>query len=212
MPPLSSRFTEAVDYAQKIHTGFRKGTRVPYLAHLLGVTAIVLGETGNLGIPVTEDMAIAALLHDAVEDEGGMTRLRDIEVEFGRTVARIVEGCSDSFAAKGRKKAPWMARKQAYIDRLPQEPPDTLLVSAADKLYNARSILEDYRQIGPQVWKRFHRGRDDQLWYFDTLLEIFTAKCPKWRIIQELERTVSQLRKISGGESSPRKRRYPPRS
>jgi len=206
VPLLTSQFNRAVKYAGKIHTGFRKGTRVPYMAHLLGVASIVLGETGYVGMDVTEDMAIAALLHDAVEDEGGMARLRDIEAKFGPTVARIVAGCSDSFEPKGRKKAAWIIRKRAYIERLPREPRDALLVSAADKLYNARAILEDYRQIGPDVWKRFKRGRDEQLWYFDALLKIFNAKCPDWRIIQELQRTVAQLRRISARESSRRGR------
>jgi (p)ppGpp synthase/HD superfamily hydrolase len=95
---LTPRFTEAVAYARQVHVGVRKGTQVPYMAHLLGVASLVLGETGHVfPIAVTEDMVIAALLHDAVEDEGGLPRLRDIEAQFGEEVARIVEGCTDSF-------------------------------------------------------------------------------------------------------------------
>src|SRR5438105_8961274 len=136
------------------------------MAHLLGVASLVLGESGHVAFEVTEDIAIAALLHDAVEDEGGLPRLRDIEKEFGSKVARIVEGCTDSFEEDANKKKLWEERKSSYIARLENEPPDTLLVSVADKLYNSRAILEDYREIGPKVWERFKRGREQQLWYF----------------------------------------------
>ena len=202
MLELTPEFTRAVEYARQTHKTYRKGTEVPYLAHLLGVTALVLGEAGHVGFAVTEDMAIAALLHDAVEDEGGMPRLRDIEEKFGANVAKIVEGLSDSFAEDGHKKKPWEERKREYVARLWKEPESTLLVSAADKLYNARAILEDYRQIGPEVWKRFKRGRKDQLRYFEELLKVFTARCADWRIVEELRRTVTELERISAGERS----------
>src|SRR5215469_2435985 len=140
---MTYRFTRAVEYARNIHVGTRKKTEVPYLAHLLGVASLVMGEAGH--VPVTEDMAIAALLHDAVEDAGGMPRLRDIEANFGAEVARIVEGCSDSFEEDSSKKELWEQRKRDYIERLKAEREDTLLVSAADKLYNVRAILEDHR-------------------------------------------------------------------
>src|SRR6266852_2465223 len=152
---LTPRFTQAVDYARQVHVSLRKGTQVPYMAHLLGVAALVLGETGHVPFPVTEDMAIAALLHDAVEDEGGLPRLRDIEAKFGNKVAKIVEGCTDSFVEYPDKKQEWEERKSSYIERLWNEPPDTLLVSVADKLYNARAICEDHREIGSEVWSRF---------------------------------------------------------
>jgi (p)ppGpp synthase/HD superfamily hydrolase len=160
---LTPRFTLAVDYARQVHVSLRKGTQVPYMAHLLGVASLVLGETGHVPFPVTEDMAIAALLHDAVEDEGGLPRLRDIEEKFGKEVAKIVEGCTDSFEQDPNKKQVWEVRKASYIERLWNEPPATLLVSIADKLYNARAILEEYRQIGAEVWTRFKRGRKHQL-------------------------------------------------
>jgi len=156
---LTPRFTLAVDYARQVHVGLRKGTQVPYMAHLLGVKSLVLGETGHVPFPVTEDMAIAALLHDAVEDEGGLPGLRDIEAKFGKEVSRIVEGCTDSFEEDANKKQEWEQRKSSYVERLWKESPDTLLVSIADKLYNARAILEEYRQIGSEVWSRFKRGR-----------------------------------------------------
>jgi len=139
---LTHRFTEAVDYARHVHVELRKGTQVPYMAHLLGVASLVLGETGHIGPHmVTEDMVIAALLHDAVEDEGGLPRLRDIEEKFGKEVAKIVEGCSDSFEQDPNKKQVWEVRKASYIERLRNEPTATLLISIADKLYNARAIL-----------------------------------------------------------------------
>jgi (p)ppGpp synthase/HD superfamily hydrolase len=118
---------------------------------------------------------IAALLHDAVEDHGGLLRQQDIEQNFGPNVARMVEGLSDSFSEDASKKLSWMERKQAYIQRLRGEPEDVRLISAADKLYNARAILEDYREIGPKVWDRFKRGRSDQIWYFDELIAVFKS-------------------------------------
>src|SRR3989475_12387217 len=115
---LTPRFTQAVDYARQVHVSLRKGTQVPYMAHLLGVASLVLGETGHVPFPVTEDMAIAALLHDAVEDEGGLPRLRDIEAKFGNKGAKIVQGCTDSSVADPDKNKEWDERKSACIERL----------------------------------------------------------------------------------------------
>lgn len=200
---LTPRFTQALDYARQIHVGTRKGTRVPYMAHLLGVASLVMGETGHVPFAVTEDMVIAALLHDAVEDEGGLPRLRDIGARFGSEVAHIVKGCTDSFEVDSSKKRAWEQRKASYIKRLREERDEsegTLLVSAADKLYNARAIVEDYREVGAEVWKRFKRGRKDQLWYFDELLKIYEMRCPNWRIIKELKQVIAELAMLSGGE------------
>lgn len=196
---LSSRFTSAVDYARHIHIERRKGTGIPYMAHLLGVAALVMGEAGHVGFPVTEDMVIAALLHDAAEDHGGSLRLRDIEHNFGLNVARMVEGLSDSLSEDPANKQSWLERKQAYLHRLRREPADVRLISAADKLYNARAILEDYRKIGPNVWDRFKRGRQEQIWYFDELLAIFKMSGAN-RIVEELERVVNELKHIAVGE------------
>lgn len=197
---LTPRFTQAVEYAREIHMGFRKGTEVPYMAHLLGVASLVMGEAGHVPFAVTEDVVIAALLHDAVEDEGGLPRLRDIEAKFGKVVGKIVEGCTDSFEADPEKKQNWETRKTTYIKRLRddrEESGGTLLVSVADKLYNARSILEDYRQVGAGVWKRFKRGRKEQLWYFDQLIGVYDERCPNWRIVEALKRVVAELARIS---------------
>jgi (p)ppGpp synthase/HD superfamily hydrolase len=199
---LTSKFSRAVDYARQVHVNYRKGTDVPYMAHLLGVASLVMGEWGHVPFVVTEDMVIAALLHDAVEDEGGLPRLRDIEANFGKVVADIVEGCSDSITEDSSRKQQWEERKKAYIERLPNEPAGTLLVSLADKVYNARAILEDYRIFGAEVWKRFKRGRESQLWYFDELLKVYDKKCRGWRIVEELRRTVSELARISAHEAA----------
>src|SRR5262249_20310194 len=167
---------------------------------LLGVASLVLGESGHVPFPVTEDMVIAALLHDAVEDEGGLPRLREIEGKFGAEVAKIVEGCSDSCEEGPNKKQEWEVGKASYIERLWNEPPQTLLVSVADKLYNARAILEEYRLIGPGVWTRFKRERKQQMWYFEELVKVFEKRCPDWRIVEELKRTVRELALISAAE------------
>jgi (p)ppGpp synthase/HD superfamily hydrolase len=194
---LTARFTRAVEYARDIHVGTRKKSAVPYMAHLLGVASLVMGENGHVPFAVTEDTAIGALLHDAVEDAGGMPRLRDIEANFGGEVARIVEGCSDSLAEDASKKPSWEERKQGYIERLKTEPEDTLLVSAADKLYNVRAIVEDFRVEGDKVWERFNRGPEQQLWYYSELLKIFQVRCPEWRIVAELGRAVGELAEIA---------------
>ncbi len=197
---LTTRFTSAVDYARHIHIERRKGTDIPYMAHLLGVASLVMGETGHAGFPVTEDMVIAALLHDAAEDQGGLRRRQDIEQNFGPNVARMVEGLSDSLSEDSSKKQSWLERKQAYIERLRGEPADVQLISVADKIYNARAILEDYREIGPRVWERFKRGRAEQIWYFDELLAVYKSTGTS-RIVEELERVVEELRQISAAET-----------
>ncbi len=191
---LSARFTEAVEYARQLHTEFRKGTEIPYMAHLLGVAALVMSEAGRR-VPVTEEMVIAALLHDTVEDHGGMPRLYEVEAKFGKDVARMVAGLSDTFAEDHEKKEGWEERKSAYIERLRSEPDDVLLISAADKLYNAKSILDDYHEIGDEVWARFHRGPQQQLWYFDELLKAFDLR-PRNRIVDEFQRVVEDLKTL----------------
>lgn len=198
---LTERFTQAVEYARQLHTEYRKGTDIPYMAHLLGVAALVMGEAGGR-VPVTEDMIIAALLHDAVEDHGGMPRLHEVEDRFGAEVARMVAGLSDTFAEDHDKKEGWEDRKVTYLARLRGEPDDILLISAADKLYNAKSILDDYKEIGPKVFERFKRGAEQQLWYFDELLKVFLSH-PRNKIVNDLERVVLELQsKIASGSKA----------
>jgi GTP pyrophosphokinase len=191
---LSDRFTRAVDYARVLHTEFRKGTQIPYMAHLLGVASLVMGEAGG-AVPVTEDMVIAAILHDTVEDHGGQRTLDEVGEKFGANVARMVEGLSDTLAEDHDKKEGWEARKSAYLARLRTEPEDVLVISAADKLYNAKAILDDLKEIGPAVWDRFKRGPKEQLWYFRALLEIFETRLNS-RTVSELKRVVNEIAKL----------------
>ena len=193
---LSDRFTRAVEYARTLHIERRKGTEIPYMAHLLGVASLVMGESGRVDFPVTEDMVIAALLHDTVEDHGGAPRLKDVEFNFGANVARMVEALSDTLAEDAFQKEKWEVRKKTYVDRLRDGPPDVQLISAADKLYNAQSILTDYRRIGDEIWRRFKRGRDEQLWYFHELLKVFRNSAGN-EIVDELERVVGELERVS---------------
>ncbi len=162
---LTERFEDALRFAAHLHARQkRKGTSVPYVAHLLSVTSLVLENGGD------EDQAIAALLHDAVEDQGGKPTLQEIRRRFGERVARIVDGCTDSY---GYPKPPWRKRKEDYLTHLRQADAEVRLVSLADKLHNARSILRDLRQDGPQSLSRFNGGRSGTLWYYHSLVNIF---------------------------------------
>jgi (p)ppGpp synthase/HD superfamily hydrolase len=188
--PLTKRFDEALAYATHVHEGtFRKGTAIPYVSHLLAVCALVL-EAGG-----TEDEAIAALLHDAVEDAGGKERLADILRRFGREVARIVEGCSDT---DEDPKPPWGNRRKAYLEHLRTADASTRRVSLADKLHNARAILRDYRQLGERLWERFNAPGDDQVWYYTTLVAVFreTGSEP---MVGELARVVDAIQALRPG-------------
>jgi (p)ppGpp synthase/HD superfamily hydrolase len=181
---LSSRFEDALGYAARLHAEqVRKGTGVPYIAHLLAVTALAL-EYG-----ADEETAIAALLHDAVEDQGGAATLEAIRQRFGARVAEIVDGCSDTDVTP---KPPWRARKEAYIAHVRVAPPDVRLVSAADKLHNARSILADYRVLGDALWDRFTGGKAGTLWYYRALVDAFRAAGPS-PLVEELARVVDEL-------------------
>jgi (p)ppGpp synthase/HD superfamily hydrolase len=185
---LGKRFDRALLYASAAHaTQFRKGARRPYIAHLLGVTAIVLTHGGD------EDEAIAALLHDVVEDQGGKPRLRDIRRKFGSRVAKIVEGCTDSDT---EPKPPWRERKEKYLDHLRTADASVRLVSAADKLYNASEILSDFRLHRHSVWARFKGGKKGTLWYYGEVAKVLRAKGPK-DLVGELNRVVSDLKAVS---------------
>jgi len=183
--PYGQKFEEALLYAARIHgCQHRKGTAIPYITHLLAVAAIV-GENGG-----TETEVIAALLHDAVEDQGGAPRLHDISGRFGDEVAAIVRECSDTDRTP---KPPWRERKAAYIEHLAGASPSARLVSAADKLHNARAILADYRRHGDALWSRFNnQGQDDTLWYYRELVRAFKATGTN-AIVEELDRVVGEL-------------------
>jgi (p)ppGpp synthase/HD superfamily hydrolase len=183
--PPTARFAEAVAWAIELHgSQMRKGTTVPYLTHLLAVSALVWENGG------AEDDAIAGLLHDAIEDTDATAA--DIEERFGPEVAAIVLACSDTTV---RPKPPWRERKEAYHAHLddPTTPTGVLRVSAADKLHNARSMLADYREVGDELWARFNAGVDDQLWNYGCLADIFGRRFPG-PLTRELVRTVDALR------------------
>lgn len=182
------KFEEALIYASEVHRDqTRKGTNVPYIAHLLAVAAIV-GENGG-----TEDEVVAALLHDAPEDQGGEARLQDVRERFGDGVADIVAANSDTFETP---KPPWRDRKEAYVARIAHEPRSARLVSAADKLHNARSVLADLRVLGDDLWERFNGGKEGTLWYYRTLVEAFREAGTN-PIVEELDLVVSELEHLS---------------
>ena len=186
---LSSRFDQALTYAARLHwRQSRKGTGRPYIGHLLSVTSIVIEYGGD------EEMVIAALLHDAVEDQGGMPRLREIRRKFGKRVAHIVDGCTDSYT---EPKPPWLERKRAYVARVGGESEDVRLVSAADKLSNTREVLHDLRVDGESVFQRFKGGREGTLWYYRALVRAF-RKAGSNALIEELDRVVTALESLAG--------------
>jgi len=188
---LTARFDQAVAYANAVHAAQkRKSTQIPYLSHLLGVSSIVLENGGN------EDEAIAALLHDAAEDQGGMARLQDIRARFGPRVAEIVEACSDSLEEDPKKKAPYHDRKARYHAHLREHRDASFyLVSAADKLHNARAMAQDERSLGPELWKRFSAGKPCVLWNLRTLEELYTGlhDARVTPVAGELRRVISDL-------------------
>jgi GTP pyrophosphokinase len=195
---LTDRFSEALTFAATAHREqVRKGTPIPYIAHLIQVAGIVLDYGGD------EDEAIAALLHDAPEDQGGRPCLEEIRKRFGDTVAGIVEACSDTLESP---KPEWRRRKEEYIERLPQEPPLARLVSAADKLHNARTVLMDLRVHGDQLFERFNGKKAGTLWYYRALVGAFRATGTNPELIDELDRVVSELEKRAGvvGPAEPR--------
>src|SRR2546423_9397297 len=189
-------FESALTFAARLHSAqSRKGSDTPYIAHLLSVAALVLENDGG------RDEAIAALLHDSIEDQGndypggGAAALRaKIAGDFGRQVTAIVEGCTD---ADTIPKPPWRERKEAYLAHLATAPESVRLVSAADKLYNARSILKDYRELGEATWSRFLGGREGTLWYYRALVAVFSKFAPH-PLVVELERTVRELTRLAG--------------
>ena len=199
LPPrpwqYSDRIIEALAAAAQIHgIQARKGTTIPYLSHLLGTCAIAL----DYG--ATEDEGIAALLHDAIEDGQPTEAARATVWSFGDEVGRIVEGCTD---ADTHPKPPWRERKEAYLAGLAAEDRSTLLVSASDKLHNARSIVRDLRVVGEDLWERFSAPKDQTLWYYRSLVTAYRgnpAHTPA--LIDELDRTVTEMETLAEGEPS----------
>lgn len=193
-PRLTARFVAALDYAARTHAlQTRKGSQTPYLGHLLSVAGLVIEADG------TETQAIAALLHDAAEDQGGERTLAEIRDRFGADVASIVAECSDTFETP---KPPWRARKERYLAHLSAASDGAVLVSLADKLDNARAILRDFRAEGNAVWERFNaRDPQQQLWYYRSVLEVLGRRTDNW-MVEELRgviRTLEQAVDRDGG-------------
>lgn len=184
---LSHRFEQALVYAHKLHRKqTRKGGNIPYISHLLSVAALVLENGGD------EDEAIAALLHDAVEDQGGKATREVILNMFGERVTEIVDGCTD---ADTIPKPPWRERKEQYIARLRHASSSVRRVALADKLHNARSILRDLSRDGEATWDKFKGGKSGTLWYYRTVLEVFLESDPDSWLVQELNRVVGEFEK-----------------
>jgi len=190
---LSTRFEEALIFATRLHARqVRKGTPVPYISHLLVVAGMVLEQGSD------EDTAIAALLHDAVEDQGGRATLDEIRRRFGDPVAEIVEGCTDAFTLL---KPPWRRRKEAYLAHLPQASTAVRLVVAADKLHNARTTVADYRASGEAIWRRFNGGRAGTLWFYRAMVEALRAG-GSFPLVEELDRVVSELERLASAKGA----------
>jgi (p)ppGpp synthase/HD superfamily hydrolase len=189
VPKLTARFEEALQYAARLHAKqLRKGSNIPYVSHLLAVTAIVLEDGGS------EDEAIAALLHDAIEDQGGDPTRQEICRRFGEKVVAMVNGCTD---AEVIPKPPWLERKKKHLEHLRKAPSEVIRISAADKLHNARAVLSDFRQHGHTIWARFKGGKEGSLWHYRRLVEVFREAGPSV-IVEELGRVVAELERLAG--------------
>jgi (p)ppGpp synthase/HD superfamily hydrolase len=187
------KFAHALHYASRLHRDqVRKGTNIPYITHLLAVASIV-GENSG-----TEDEVVAALLHDTPEDQGGEARLREIQAQFGDGVAEIVDGCTDTYETP---KPPWRERKERYLAHLAGASGSVRLVSSADKLHNARTVLSDYRLLGEDLWTRFNGGKEGTLWYYRAIVGALEGDGP---IVEELDRVVTELEMLSGKPDAPR--------
>lgn len=186
-PVRWTRLADAAALAFQVHADqLRKGTDIPYISHLLAVAALVLEHGAD------EEQACAALLHDAIED-GGVAWEAVIAKRFGPRVAGIVRACTD---ADTQPKPPWQARKEAYLAHLETAPSDVLLVSAADKLHNARAVASDLRTHGQAVFDRFKGGREGTLWYYEALSAVFSRRLPG-ALSRELATAVVEMRRLA---------------
>jgi (p)ppGpp synthase/HD superfamily hydrolase len=194
--PLKERFDDALLYASRHHREqLRKGSRVPYMTHLMSVSALVLEHGG------TEDQAIAGLLHDAVEDapagQGGAV-LAEIRKRFGAAVAGMVAACSDGLNDSGERKGTWQERKQAYVDGLPHKSLDALLVTAADKTHNGLCIAADVRLYGHDFWSTFNASPAELVWYYSSVRDVVAERLPGNSIATTLDRAVAELLAAAG--------------
>jgi len=184
-PVLGDRFTDAFAYAVHLHAHqARKSTSISYLTHLMSVCSLVLEDGGD------ENQAIAALLHDGPEDQGGQPVLDEIRRRFGDEVANLVDGLTDTLISP---KPKWRPRKKAYLARLTDEPMSVLRVSLADKLHNIRSVAVDHENSGDAIWDRFNAGREQQAWYYGELLAVFERRLPASRNLPEFRRLIDAV-------------------
>jgi (p)ppGpp synthase/HD superfamily hydrolase len=190
---LTTRFEEGLALATRVHSrDVRKGTKIPYLVHLLGVCALILADGGD------EDEAIAGLLHDTLEDHPDPVSRTQLQDLFGARVLRLVESCTDTPPDyRGGQKPAWRDRKLRYLEHLRHARPDELRVSLADKVDNARAILADYRALGGDLWARFSVGEEDQLWYYEALVDAFRGASPPGRLLGQLEAHVAELKSLT---------------
>ena len=188
---LTERYADAVAYAAAAHANqHRKGTDIPYIAHLLAVSGSVLEAGGD------EDQAIAGLLHDVVEDQGGSPRANDVRARFGDRVADIVLGCSDSTTEDRKDKLPYVERKVTHIAHLREASDDVLLVTAADKLHNARAIQTDLMIDGPGMLTRFNGEPDQILAYYCSVLDVLESRGIAPVLVVPLRHTIDQIAEL----------------
>ncbi|HVZ37309.1 MAG TPA: HD domain-containing protein [Polyangiaceae bacterium] len=198
---LGHKFDEALKLASDLHREqTRKETPIPYIAHLMAVAGIVLEAHAYHPFDDIEDLAIAALLHDSIEDQGHKIDLAEIERRFGKTVRDIVESCSDAVIThQGQRKPPWRKRKEAYVAKIRRKSRGTLLVSCADKLHNARSIMFDHDRIGDVVWERFTADKHETLWYYEQLRDAFAEAWPENPLLPDFTAVVERMRRALNG-------------
>jgi (p)ppGpp synthase/HD superfamily hydrolase len=184
----SNTFIDALQYAASLHrTQSRKGTDIPYVSHLMSVAGIIMEAGGD------ETLTIAGLLHDAVEDQGGLPTLAQIQLKFGDEVARIVEACSDAAPVSHQEKAPWLQRKNEHLTKLRSEDEAVLLVTTCDKIHNGESILHDLQTYGVDVWSRFNASPHEITWYYTSVLEIAQDRLNNNYAVGRLRRAATAL-------------------
>ncbi len=187
----SQRVGEALTLAAELHAEqLRKGTSIPYVSHLVAVAALVMEDGGS------EETVIAALLHDAVEDQGGDATAERIRQQFGDDVADIVVACSDAAPDPGAEKAPWRDRKRHHLETMADMTDAAILVTAADKLHNVEATLYDVRTDGPAVWDRFKAGRDGFLWYHGEVLKTLEKRSPHLRSVRRFHEALELLEQL----------------
>jgi (p)ppGpp synthase/HD superfamily hydrolase len=197
---LGPKFDEALALAADLHRDqIRKDAPIPYISHLMAVAGIVLEANAYHEMDNLEDVAIGALLHDSIEDKGDRITLDEIRERFGETVRRIVDECSDvAGSADGEKKPPWKDRKEKYVAKIASKSQETLLVSCADKLHNARCILFDYDRVGDKIWDRFTAEKEETIWYYSSLAEEFEKAWPDNPLLPDFQALVVRMKSAAG--------------